>query len=107
MKFKTLLYSQFNIKTQHSNRQFVLTSLMKSLFLQMKAILVGAYEKKDGDNKTLVLTTLGQQVNEKTGGKLVEQLNVYVYMKLIYSHLFFELTELIVHSFHTPVELVH
>lgn len=80
---------------------------MKSLFLQMKAILVGAYEKKDGDNKTLVLTTLGQQVNEKTGGKLVEQLNVYVYMKLIYSHLFFELTELIVHSFHTPVELVH
>ena len=45
----------------------------------MKAILVGAYEKKDNDNKTLVLTSLAQKLNEQTGGKLLEQLNVYVF----------------------------
>ena len=43
---------------------------------KMKALLLGAYEKKDNDVKTLVLTSLAQKVNEQTGGKLLEQLNV-------------------------------
>jgi len=42
----------------------------------MKAILLGAYEEKNGENKTLVLTDLGKKINEQTGGKLNEQLNI-------------------------------
>lgn len=42
----------------------------------MKAILVGAYEKKDGENKSLVLTSLGEKINGESGNKLLEQLNV-------------------------------
>lgn len=42
----------------------------------MKALLLGAYEKKENDVKTLVLTSHTQKVNEQTGGKLLEQLNV-------------------------------
>ena len=42
----------------------------------MKALLLGAYEKKENDNKTLVLTSHAQKINEQTGGKLLEQLNV-------------------------------
>lgn len=42
----------------------------------MKALLLGAYEKKENDNKTLALTSLAQKINEQTGGKLLEQLAV-------------------------------
>ena len=40
----------------------------------MKGLLVGVFEKND--NKSLVLTSFGQKVNDQTNGKLLEQLNV-------------------------------
>jgi len=57
----------------------------------MKAILVGAYEKKDGENKTLVLTTLAEKINKETGGKLLEQLNVLGPLKQNKTRFFYHL----------------
>lgn len=57
----------------------------------MKAILVGAFEKKENDNKALVLTSLAQQINEQTGGKLLEQLNVGGALKASKTRIFYNL----------------
>jgi len=57
----------------------------------MKAVLVGVFEKKDNDNKTLVLTSLAQKINEQTGGKLLEQLNVVGSLKHCKTRFFYNL----------------
>jgi len=57
----------------------------------MKAIIVGAYETKNGDNKTNTLTKLGQKINAETDGKLMEQLNIAGPLKCAKTRLFYNL----------------
>lgn len=57
----------------------------------MKVILLGSFEKKECDNKINVLTPYGQKINEQTGGKLLEQLNVAGHLKHCKSRVFYNL----------------